>query len=293
MGVILAVRGARKNYGAQPALDGLDLEVRAGEWVALLGPNGAGKTTLLHAIAGVASLEGGTIETRGVGLVPQDLALYDALTVRENLEVFARFHGVRRREVPERVREALTWTGLEDRARSRAGELSGGMKRRLNVACGMLHDPAIVLLDEPTVGVDAASRARIREFLRARTALGAAVIHSTHEIDDVESSCDRVVVMFRGRVVAEGPPHALVERAFGGTRTILVELFEPCAGLELPPGFECAGSAIRGTLADVAVEASELFRRIARAGGRVRSAAVAPPALAEVIARLTGEGERT
>ena len=177
---VLKVDQARKSFGPTRALDGATLELRQGEMLALLGPNGAGKTTLVRAIAGRARLDGGTIELfghpldvtsgkangrAGLGVVPQHIALYPLLTARENLAVWGRLHGVAPGDLTPRIERALQWTALAERAREPIKKFSGGMQRRLNIACGILHEPRVVLLDEPTVGVDPQSRERIHDML--------------------------------------------------------------------------------------------------------------------------------
>src|SRR6476661_585908 len=157
---VLSVANARKSFGAVKALDGASLDLRPGELLALLGPNGAGKTTLIRAIAGRVRLDRGSIKLLGtplgtpngradLGVVPQEIALYPLLTARENLEAWGGLHGVPRAELADRVKWALEWTGLAERARDLTKNYSGGMKRRLNIACGVLHRPKVVLLDEP------------------------------------------------------------------------------------------------------------------------------------------------
>src|SRR5262245_9090493 len=174
----LSISGAAKRFGGTQALDGAGLSLFRGELLALLGPNGAGKTTLVRSIAGRVRLDAGEITLLGerlagpggaarlrLGVVPQEIALYDLLTARENLYAVGTSHGVPRPELAERVAWALEWTGLADRSREPVKRFSGGMKRRLNIACGVLHRPEVVLLDEPTVGVDPQSRERIWEML--------------------------------------------------------------------------------------------------------------------------------
>src|SRR5215207_4600199 len=180
---ILTVSDARKRYGSVQALDGASLELRRGELLALLGPNGAGKTTLIRAIAGRVRLDGGQIRVfdqpvvagrtpKELGIVPQELAVYPLLTARENLDAFGRLQGLAGSQLAAQIDWALERTGLSDRAREPVKQFSGGMRRRLNIACGILHRPRIVLLDEPTVGVDPQSRDRIYDMLSDLAAEG-------------------------------------------------------------------------------------------------------------------------
>ena len=295
---VLTVRGARKRHGLRPALDGLDLELRAGEWVALLGPNGAGKTTLMRAVAALAPLDQGLAEVAGrsvgrrtrslVGFVPQEIALYGALTARENLEVFARWHGLAPEAIDERADWALEWTGLTGRAGDRVETFSGGMRRRLNVACGVLHRPRLVLLDEPTVGVDPQARRRLAEMLRALRDEGAALLQSTHQLEEVEQACDRIVIVDHGRVVAEGELDELVTGALGGGRRVELLLAREPAAADVPAGFRAEGLRLRGALEEVARELPELLTRLSTAGHEVRDLRVEAPSLESVLLALTG-----
>jgi ABC-2 type transport system ATP-binding protein len=215
--IALALSGVRKQRGGRAALDGVDIEARAGEALVLLGPNGAGKTTLLQVCAGVLSPDSGTarvrasgelrapddpIARRALGFVPQAIAVYPRLTARENLVFFARVLGVPRALLEERVVAALRIAGLTSRAGERVGALSGGMQRRLSFACAIVHAPRLLLLDEPTTGVDAESRALIYEGIDRLKQQGAAIVCSTHVPDEAARLADRVVVMARGRVTS-------------------------------------------------------------------------------------------
>jgi ABC-2 type transport system ATP-binding protein len=235
----LSVEDAHRRFGSRKALDGASLALAPGEIYALLGPNGAGKTSLVRAIYGRVRLDSGRIATPAgdprreprararLGLVPQELALYPDLTPRENLATFGRLAGLPRDRVGASVAAALAWTGLEDRAGSRTGELSGGQKRRLNLAAGTLHGPDVLLLDEPTVGIDPEAREGIHRLLRELRARGTAILLTTHDLDQAAELADRVGILVDGRVRAEGTPRALVEQAFGKGRELLITLAAP------------------------------------------------------------------
>ncbi len=231
----LAIREVHKRLGAHPALSGVDLAVGAGEVVALLGPNGAGKTTVLRCAAGRLRPDRGHVALHGqdprrravrrrLGLVPQDLALFPKLSVRENLEIFGRLLRVPRRSLAERVRRGLERAALTERAHDPVDILSGGMRRRLNLMASLLHEPDVLLLDEPTAGVDVHALERIEAVLSAERAQGAAVLLITHDLDLAERLADRVVVMSAGRIRADGAPAALIEQEFGGRLDVSLTL---------------------------------------------------------------------
>ncbi len=299
----LEVTEARKRFGTVEALRGVSLSVAPGEWLALLGPNGAGKTTLVRALAGRVRLDAGELALLGkplpppgagrsdaraaLGVVPQEIALYPLLTARENLQVFGRLHGVTGSRLRERVAWALEWTGLGDRAKERVKNFSGGMKRRLNLACGVLHEPRVVLLDEPTVGVDPQSRARIHDMLQGLRDAGAALLLTTHQLEEAEGRCDRIVIMDHGREIAHGTLSELIARTVGARRRVTVTLDHPP---ETPvPGLANGeGPVLRGEVDDVAGELSALLARVSAAGCHVRDLEVRPPSLQSVFLHLTG-----
>src|SRR6266508_2227470 len=216
-GPMLHIRGLCKAYGDLKALQGIDLDVRAGEIVALLGPNGAGKTTLVSIVAGLRKADSGTVEVDGldalrrsaevrrrVGLAPQDLGVYPVVSVRQNLRLFGELAGVRRTDLKARVdevAEALNITDLLDR---RGGTLSGGQKRRLHTAIALLHRRSLLLLDEATTGADVETRGHILELVRRLAAEGSAVLYSTHNLQEVEDLSAAVVLLDGGRVIADG-----------------------------------------------------------------------------------------
>lgn len=212
---VLDVAGVRKRYGGTVALDGVSLAVQRGELFGLLGPNGAGKTTLMSALAGLADPDSGTVRLFGhpfdtnsrplrhrVGIATQDLAVYPELTARENLTFFGRLYGLAGSDLAERVDAQLAAVGLTDRADHRAGTFSGGMKRRLNLAVAVVHGPDLLLLDEPTTGVDPQSRNHIFEHVKALNAAGLTVIYTSHYMEEVQTLCPRLAIMDAGRVIA-------------------------------------------------------------------------------------------
>jgi ABC-2 type transport system ATP-binding protein len=213
----LSLHDVTLRYGDTVAVDGLTLEVPRGESFGLLGPNGCGKSTTLAAVAGALTPAAGVIRVAGVeeragplayrrlvGLVPQELALYEELTAEDNLLFFGRLYGLRGRDLLRRGGEALEFVRLTDRAHHRVRTLSGGMQRRLNLACALLHEPPLLLLDEPTVGIDPESREAIFASLRRLRDRGTALVFTTHHLEEAEHLCDRVGILDRGRLVALG-----------------------------------------------------------------------------------------
>src|SRR5262249_33473759 len=265
---------------ANRALDGLSLSLREGELLGLLGPNGAGKTTLIRAISGRVKLDGGSVALYGrvveggharadLGVVPQETALYPLLTARENLETFGKLNGLDGKRLRERTAWALEWTGLADRAHSEVRSFSGGMKRRLNLACGVLHEPKLVLLDEPTVGVDPQSREAIYDMLTALRRAGTSLLLTTHYLEEAAARCveeaeargGRIVIIDRGRGIAAGSLPELVAHAGLAGRRVRLSLDRPAASA--PAGFALAadGNALTATITDVAHELPGLLAR--------------------------------
>ena len=203
---VLECRDLHKSYGALTVLDGVSFDVEAGEVLAIAGPNGAGKTTLLTIIAGITDADSGTIDLHGrrLGWVPQRAATYGKLTVRENLELFARLERVPDRDAS--VTAMLELIGLAGRAQTRAEQLSGGMRQRLSIGVGLVADPAVLLLDEPSAALDPLQRVRIWEFLSDLAEQGIAIVFSTHTGQEVEGHAERVMVLDRSRIIFDGPP---------------------------------------------------------------------------------------
>ncbi|MCA1797176.1 MAG: ABC transporter ATP-binding protein [Geobacteraceae bacterium] len=207
-----------------PAVNNLSLEVRKGEIFGLLGPNGAGKTTAISIMCTLRQPDQGEIEICGlnlrtragkvrplIGVVPQDIALYTRLSVRENLHYFGTLHGLRGKTLHQRIEECLVFVGLEEHARRRVDMCSGGMKRRANLAAGIIHNPQLLFLDEPTVGIDAQSRHVILRNLEDLQHRGMSMLYTTHYMEEAQQLCSRVAVMDRGRVIAQGEPERLVQ----------------------------------------------------------------------------------
>jgi ABC-2 type transport system ATP-binding protein len=281
-GPVLRLLGVGKDYGARVAVRALDLEVERGECFALLGPNGAGKTTALSMAAGVIAPSRGRIEIAGIdlraepfaaraklGLVPQELALYDELSAVQNLGYFGALYGLAGAKLARRIDWALEVVGLRDRARERVRWFSGGMKRRLNIAAGLVHRPAVVFLDEPTVGVDPQSRNRIFATVRALRDTGTAVVYTSHYMEEVEALCDRVAIIDAGSIVASGRVRELV-RAHEA-REIALELTGP------------------GPVLAQATRAAAAHAAVVRRDGATLWIAV-PDRLAPVIAAIEGAG---
>ncbi len=232
----LSVSGLHHAYGARQALQGVDLTVSAGEIYALLGPNGAGKSTLVRAICGRLKPDQGEVRVAGqdpwtaadarktLGLVPQEIALYKHLTVRENLKVFARLSGLSAAAAGPAADEAAQLTRVSDRADVPVKHLSGGYQRRVNIAAAILHHPALLILDEPTVGVDIQAREAVDQVIRALRDGGVAVLVITHDLEQAEALADRVGFLREGRKVLEGAPRALLEQAYGDQAEISVHL---------------------------------------------------------------------
>jgi ABC-2 type transport system ATP-binding protein len=210
---VLRCDGLTFAYKDTPVVKELTFEVRPGEAYGLLGPNGAGKTTTIRMVGGMVEPGSGSVVITGggpLGYVPQDLAVYPTLTLAENLRFWATMQGIGRRDRRARVDEALAEVGLTDRAGDRFDHCSGGMQRRLNLAVALLARPPLLVLDEPTVGVDPQSRAAVRAALSRRRDDGTAILYTSHDMDEVTRLCDRVGILDHGQLLAEGPPADLV-----------------------------------------------------------------------------------
>ncbi len=226
---ILTAQNLHKSYGDIHAVRGIDLRIARGEVFGLLGPNGAGKTTTINMLSGLLAPDEGQVILNGkpftpkshalkaaIGLVPQEIALYPTLSARENLNFFGRIYGLRGRDLRRRVDAVLEIVGLSERANDPIATYSGGMKRRINIAAGLLHEPEVLFLDEPTVGVDPQSRNAIFETVEALNRDGMTILYTTHYMEEAQRLCHRVAIMDQGQIIALDTPQALIRRVGGG-----------------------------------------------------------------------------
>ena len=294
-----------KRFGALTAVDGISLDLNDGECLGLLGPNGAGKSTTIRSIVGRVRPDSGTVrifshsaespEARAaLGWVPQDLALYPMLTCRENLDSFGRYQGLPARKLAEAIRWNLNWAALEDKADVQVKHLSGGMKRRLNMACGLIHEPRLALMDEPTVGVDPQSRNRIFEMIEALRQQGMAIIYTTHYMEEAERLCDRIAIIDRGRVIATGTRDELVQKSFGGRSDVLIRISEKSK--DAATWVAQRGGTLEHNVAHFSVarptEIATLLDESSAAGLDVLDVVLRRPNLESVFLQLTGRDLR-
>ncbi|HET6793509.1 MAG TPA: ABC transporter ATP-binding protein [Acidimicrobiales bacterium] len=306
---VLSCTGLTRRFGERTAVDGVGFEVAPGEVYGLLGPNGAGKTTTIKMVCGLLDADAGAVSVCGrpitdlpvrglIGYVPQDIALYPDLTARENLAFLGRLYRLKGRLLDERVAEALELTELSDRDRDRVESFSGGMKRRLNIAAGLLHHPRLLVLDEPTVGVDPQSRHAILERVQAFGASGMAVLYTTHYMEEAERVCDRVGIIDHGRLIAEGTKRELVARLGEKDRIDLVatgDLSALAAACTAVPGVEtaaAAGDRVNVVAADGRQVLPALVEAAAASGATINSVEVAEADLESVFLHLTGTALR-
>ncbi|GAA0335187.1 ABC transporter ATP-binding protein [Bacillus carboniphilus] len=220
--MLVEVKNVIKRYGDFLALDHMNFSIREGEIFGLLGPNGAGKTTTISILSGLTKFDDGEVSFLGkdisrhenevkreLGIVPQEIALFEDLTAYENLHYFGRLYGLKGSLLKERIEEALRFTGLVDRRTERPKGFSGGMKRRLNIACAILHHPKLIIMDEPTVGIDPQSRNHILQSIKELNRMGSSIIYTSHYMEEVEEICSRIAIVDHGRVIAQGTKEEL------------------------------------------------------------------------------------
>jgi ABC-2 type transport system ATP-binding protein len=304
---LLTARGLRKAYGSRVAVQDVSLALRPGEVLGLLGPNGAGKSTTVGMICGLTAPDAGSVTLAGgislaadergykrrIGLVPQDIALYEELPARMNVELFGALYGLPRAVLKRRTDQVLAMVGLSERAADKPSTFSGGMKRRLNIACALVHDPDVLLLDEPTAGVDPQSRNAIFDSLEALKAAGKALVYTTHYMEEAERLADRITIIDHGRVVASGTQAELFA-LLPAAQTLQVELDgEPDdAVLHGLPGVQRTGQRLEVRVGDIGRDAAALLAELSRRGVPVRGLASARATLEDVFLQLTGRALR-
>ena len=308
---VLLARDLVRRFGDLTAADGVSFRIDPGETYGLLGPNGAGKTTTINIVAGLIPADAGSVSVAGetmgpdhvdvkrhIGLVPQELAIYPELTARENLAYFGRLQHLRGKDLDRRVDEVLQLIGLADRASEATKNFSGGMKRRLNIGIGLLHRPTLLILDEPTVGVDPQSRNAILESVESLSVEGMAVLYTTHYMEEAERLCDRIAIMDSGRIQAEGTRGELITltgdldhiRLTGtGATAAAVEALGP-----LPAVAQVAGDrrTLTLTVRDAPTAVAEIVTTATAAGMALSDVEITRPDLESVFLHLTGKALR-
>lgn len=305
---MIEVDHLRKAYGSLLAVDDATFTARPGEIFGLLGPNGAGKSTTIGCICGLLPPTAGSVRVSGhdivlsaaaakrtIGVVPQEIALYEDLTARENLDYWGAVQGLSGAALKSAIQGVLETTGLAGRAKEPVKHFSGGMKRRLNFAAGILHRPKVLLLDEPTVGVDPQSRVHLLDLVRAQAAAGACVLYTTHYMEEAEILCDRLAIIDHGRLIAQGTLDEL--RSILGERDLLrlTGVFPESAvraALSAEPDLELLGfedGQLRLSLVRASERLPQLFQSLAAAGAEVRGTTLTRPNLESLFIKLTGK----
>lgn len=309
---MIDIEHLRKSFGDLLAVDDVGFRAVAGEIYGLLGPNGAGKSTIIGCISGLLRPDAGSVRVmdsdvslaglasrRSMGIVPQELAIYEDISAVENLHYWGSAYGLGKDELRRRTAEVLARVGLDDRGREPAKNFSGGMKRRLNFACGIVHNPKVLLLDEPTVGVDPQSRARLLDLVREEAAAGTCVLYTTHYMEEAESLCDRLGIIDHGRLIAEGSLGELYEqlgerdllRLTGHfdalrARTVLDEALRGAGSWEI---VQSEPELIVLSLPHASSHLSTIFTALAGIGAEVRETTLSRPNLESLFMKLTGK----
>lgn len=305
---MIEVEGLRKQFGELVAVDGASFTATGGAIFGLLGPNGAGKSTTIGCISGLLKPDGGRVRILNVdvalegpksrerlGVVPQELALYEDLSARENVSYWGAAYGLRGGELKSRASEVLDFIALADRAQEPVKNFSGGMKRRLNFGCAIMHRPQVLLLDEPTAGVDPQSRVRLLEMVREQVAAGASVLYTTHYMEEAESICDELAIIDHGKLIAAGTLGEL--RDMVGERDILrlsgtfapdpirnaMASFDGITVLQADP------TALRLEMREASRQLPQLFDALHASGAEVRETTLTQPSLETLFIKLTGK----
>jgi ABC-2 type transport system ATP-binding protein len=305
---LIEVRGLRKQYGEFVAVDDVGFTADPGAIFGLLGPNGAGKTTTIGCISGLLTPTAGNVQIIGqdvvsesmaarqsLGVVPQEIALYEEVSARENLDYWGRAYGLGGAGLKRRILEVLELAGLADRASEPVKRFSGGMKRRLNFACGIIHEPSVLLLDEPTVGVDPQSRVRLLDLVREQASGGTCVLYTTHYMEEAESLCDRLGIIDHGKLIAEGTLSEL--RAAMGERDLLrlQGTFDPDSARSTLKDLDDTEIVnVDETAVTVALESGSrrlpgVLAALGATGAEVRETTLTQPSLETLFIKLTGK----
>ena len=311
MGSIVEVRGLTKRFDELVAVNDVSFAIQEGEVYGLLGPNGAGKTTTISMVSCLIEPTSGAITVDGhdsarepgalkaaLGVVPQEVALYPTLTAAENLRFWGSMYGLRGDALKRAVADALELAGLADRAKERVEKYSGGMKRRINIAAGILHKPRVLLMDEPTVGIDPQSRNHILETVKDLNAAGMTVLYTSHYMEEVEYLCDRIAIMDHGVIIAEGTLNELRD-VVGGMGVVAVkvagatpEVLERVRAIEGVEGVESADDALEVLTRSSGSIMGRLVSTLESEGAHVTSVSVTEPNLESVFLHLTGKSLR-
>jgi len=303
---LLKVAHLSKTFGAVRAVEDVNFVVRPGEIYGLLGPNGAGKTTTISMLSGLLAPDAGEVLVAGtalaanpqkakriMGVVPQELAIYEELTGRENLEFWGRMAGLSARDARARTEQLLASLTLSDRGNDAVKKYSGGMKRRINLGCALLHRPQLLLLDEPTVGIDPQARLNILEFIRDLRTGGTAILYTTHYLEEAESLCSRIGIIDHGRLLAEGT-FAELQQRLGGDRLFVLEADFKNTTPEAWPGFLQRFRLLQQTERQIVVAAlgvrdpADCFKELLNLPVPVENVTLKRPSLNDVFLQLTG-----
>ena len=307
---MIEVRDLQKSYGDLVAVDRVSFSARAGKVFGLLGPNGAGKSTTISCLSGLLKPTAGSVSVGGfdvsseavkaktsLGIVPQELAIYEDLSARENLAYWGAAYGLKGDKLKQRVDHVLGRIGLADRGGDLPKEYSGGMKRRLNFGCGLVHEPATLLLDEPTVGVDPQSREHLFELVREEKAKGTCVLYTTHYMEEAEKLCDELAIIDHGKIIASGTLNEL-RAEFGGNDIIqLSGSFDPARVEQAVTGLNgevlsLANDTLMIAIRDGARNLSAILQSITDTGAEIRDTRLSEPNLESLFLKLTGKDLR-
>ena len=309
--MLIEAKGIKKYYKKVRAVDGIDLEIRQGEILGILGPNGAGKSTAISVISSLIRPDEGDVFFKGesilknpaairrvMGIVPQEVALYPDLSAAENLKFFGKLYGLRGEKLKTRMQEVLDLLELNGRAKDAVKNYSGGMKRRVNIGAALLHHPEVLIMDEPTVGIDPQSRSHILDTVKALNKKGMTIIYTSHYMEEVEQLCDRIYVMDHGKVIATGTKEDL-KNLMGGDDIVSLQTDKASEGFlkELRGNLKVKNADQKGNSITLMVQKdcdilSDIFEAASRNGVKLKSLDIKTPTLEDVFLYLTGRGLR-